>query len=44
MITDCPDFLYKMSQLEYVCKYLGTKTIITTKYHSEFAGEGMENS
>ncbi len=44
MMANCPDFLNEMSQLEYVCQQLGTKTIITTKYHAEFAGEGIEYS
>ena len=44
MMTNCLDFLNEMSQLEYVCQQLGTKTIITTKHHAEFAGEGIEYS
>ncbi len=44
MMANCPDFVNEMSQLEYVCQQLGTKTIITTKYHAEFAGEGIEYS
>ena len=30
MMANCPDFLNEMSQLEYVCQQLGTKTITTT--------------
>ena len=30
MMANCPDLLNEMSQLEYVCQQLGTKTIITT--------------
>ena len=33
-----------MSQLEYVCSSLGVKVLITTKYHAEYAGEGIEYS
>ena len=38
------DFINKMSQLEFVCHSLGCKGLITTKYHAEFAGEGIEYS
>ena len=32
------------SQLEYVCAELGATAVITTKYHAEYAGEGIEYS
>jgi len=32
------------SQLEYVCESLGVEALITTKYHAEYAGEGIEYS
>jgi hypothetical protein len=38
------DFKNEMSQLEFVCHSLGGKALITTKYHAEFAGEGIEYS
>lgn len=44
MVQNCPDFLDEMSQLEYVCQQLGSTAVITTKYHAEYAGEGIEYS
>ena len=38
------DFYNEMSQLEFVCKSLGARALITTKYHAEYAGEGIEYS
>ena len=34
----------KMSQLEFICQELGCKVMITTKYHAEYACEGIEYS
>ncbi len=44
MMTNCPDILNEILQLEYVCQQLDTKTILTTMYHAEFASEGIEYS
>ena len=44
MMESCIDFYNEMSQLEYVCKSLGVTALITTKYHAEYAGEGVEYS
>ena len=41
MLKTQPEFANKVSQLEYVAKYLGARVIITTKYHAEYAGEGI---
>ena len=40
----CTDFTNEKTQLEYVCGCLGVKVVITTKYHAEYAGEGIEYS
>ena len=32
------------SLFEFVCQSLGTEALITTKYHAEYAGEGVEYS
>ncbi len=39
---DC--FANEKTQLEFVCQSLGTEALITTKYHAEYAGEGIEYS
>ena len=39
-----PDFANKFSQLEFVAQSLGARVIITTKYHDEYAGEGIKYS
>ena len=44
LMESCTDFKNEMSQLEFVCHSLGCKALITTKYHAEFAGEGIEYS
>ena len=44
MLETCTDFANETSQLEYVGKELGVRVIITTKYHAEYAGEGIEYS
>ena len=44
LLETCTDFTNEMSQLEYVCSSLGVKVLITTKYHAEYAGEGIEYS
>ena len=44
MMGRCTDFANEKSQLEYVCESLGVEALITTKYHAEYAGEGIEYS
>jgi hypothetical protein len=42
MLDSCTDFANKTTQLEFVCESLGAEVIITTKYHAEYSGEGIE--
>ena len=42
MMTKCVDFQEETSQIEYMAAKMGAMVITTTKYHSEFAGEGIE--
>lgn len=42
LVENFPDFKNETSQLEHICSKLGCEAIITTKYHAEFAGEGIE--
>ncbi len=44
LMGTCTDFANEKSQLEFVCQNLGIKALITTKYHAEYAGEGIEYS
>jgi hypothetical protein len=44
MVKSCHDFLNEMFPLEHVCRQLSSTAVITTKYHAEFAGEGIEYS
>lgn len=44
LMESCTDFANEVSQLEYVGQCLGVRVIITTKYHAEYAGEGVEYS
>jgi len=44
LMENCTDFKNEMTQLEFVCHSLSCKALITTKYHAEFAGEGIEYS
>ncbi len=44
MLDSCTDFANETTQLEFVCESLGAEAIITTKYHAEYAGEGIEYS
>ena len=44
LLENCADFKNEKTQLEYVCESLGGRAIITTKYHCEYAGEGIEYS
>ncbi len=44
LMGSCSEFANKKSQLEYVCQSLGVEALITTKYHAEYAGEGIEYS
>ena len=41
MLETCTDFANEKTQLEFVCQSLGTEALITTKYHAEYAGEGI---
>jgi hypothetical protein len=44
MMERCTDFLNEVSQLEHIGESLGVRVVITTKYHAEYAGEGIEYS
>jgi hypothetical protein len=44
LLATCTDFANEQTQLEYVCSRLGVRVLITTKYHAEYAGEGIEYS
>ena len=44
MMETCIDFASEVSQLEHVGQLLGVRVMITTKYHAEYAGEGVEYS
>ena len=44
LLETCTDFANEQTQLEYVCSSLGVRVLITTKYHAEYAGEGIEYS
>ena len=42
LMETCTDFANEVSQLEHVCERIGAKALITTKFHAEMAGEGIE--
>mmetsp|Transcript_29952 Transcript_29952/g.67600 ORF Transcript_29952/g.67600 Transcript_29952/m.67600 type:complete len:190 (+) Transcript_29952:650-1219(+) len=42
MMASRPDFANEVSQLEFIGGKVGCNVIITTKYHAEYAGEGIE--
>jgi hypothetical protein len=44
LLENCTDFMNEKTQLEYICECLGGRAVITTKYHCEYAGEGIEYS
>ena len=44
MLDSCIDFVNEKTQMEFVCDSLGAEALITTKYHAEYAGEGIEYS
>jgi hypothetical protein len=44
LMEECMDFQHEMLQLEFICHGLGYTALITTKYHAEFSGEGIEYS
>ena len=44
MMGSCPDFQNEVCQLAHIGNELGVRVIITTKYHAEYAGEGIEYS
>ena len=44
LLASCDDFMNEKCQLEYIAEKLGATVLITTKYHAEYAGEGIEYS
>ena len=44
MLKSQPDFANEVSRLGYVARSVGARVIITTKYHAESAGEGIQYS
>jgi len=44
MMECCDDFANEISQLEHIGQCLGVCVVITTKYHAEYAREGIEYS
>lgn len=42
LMENCADFYNEECQLQFVCRNVGARAIITTKYHAEYAGEGIE--
>ena len=44
IMENCTDFANELSQLQHVCNELGVTAVTTTKYHAEYAGEGIEYS
>lgn len=42
LMASCHDFAEEISELEAVGEKLGVNVVITTKYHAEIAGEGIE--
>ncbi len=44
MMENALDFKNEVSQLEHVGRSLEVRVIITTEYHAEYAGEGVEYS
>ena len=44
MMETSPYFSNEVSQLEYFCPELGARSVITTKFHAEYAGKGVEYS
>jgi hypothetical protein len=44
LMGTCTDFANEKSQLEFVCQSLGVEALITTKYHAEYGGKGIEYS
>ena len=42
MMDNSPDFSNELSQLEYFCQELGSRAVITPKFHVEYAGEGVK--
>jgi hypothetical protein len=44
LMGSCTDFANEKSQLEFVCQSLGVEALMTTKYHAEYNGEGIEYS
>ncbi len=44
LLDSCTNFVNKKTQLEFVCESLGAEALITTKYHMDYAREGIEYS
>ena len=42
LMEDCVDFKDETTELEAIAERNGATVIITTKYHEELAGEGIE--
>ena len=44
LMENYADFANEMSQLEFVCKSLGVRAAITTKFHADYACESSKYS
>ena len=44
LMSYCAHFANEMLQLQFVCHSLGAEALTTTKYHAEYAEEGVEYS
>ena len=44
LMSSCDDFMNEKCQIEHIAEKLGITVVITTKYHAEYAGEGIEYS
>ena len=42
LMSSCLDFASELSELETMAKKMGATVMTTTKYHAEYAGEGIE--
>ena len=42
MVETSPDIENEVSQLDYFCQELVTRSVINTKFHSYYSGEGVE--
>ena len=41
-MSSCLDFAEELTELETIANAMGATVMTTTKYHSEYAGEGIE--